>query len=113
MGIEFKLTDRELPASPAFITSLADRLARTELAPEIWPDQTSEALAQVEVKERGLAVAAAAERVMNDPVGRRWVTRAYTLLIAFLTGDLDQFTALQSRFQFISVFGIPPRAAHF
>jgi hypothetical protein len=107
MGIEFKLTDRELPASPAFITFLAGRLARTELAPEIWPDQTSEGLAQVAAKERELAVAAAAERVMNDPVGRRWVTQAYTLLIAFLTGDLEQLTALQSRFRFIGIIGIP------
>lgn len=107
MGIEFKLTDRELPASPAFITFLAGTLARTELAPEIWPDQTSEGLARVQPKERELAVAAAAERVMNDPVGRRWVTQAYTLLIAFLTGDLEQLTALQSRFHFIGVIGIP------
>jgi hypothetical protein len=107
MGIEFKLTDRELPASPAFVTFLAGNLARTESAPEIWPDQTSEELARMEATERELAVAAAVERVMNDPVGRQWVTQAYTLLIALLTGDLEQLTTIQSRFHFIGIIGIP------
>lgn len=106
MGIEFKLSDRELPVSPPFITFLADTLAGGRSDPEFWPDQTSEALVRGEAGE-SQRIAEAADRVMQDARGRSLVARAYTLLVALLTGDLEPFAALHSRFRFINVIGIP------
>jgi hypothetical protein len=106
MGIEFKLSDRELPASPAFIRLLARRLAGDDPPHEPWPDQRSEELVRPDAEERARA-AEAAEQVMRDVRGREWVARAYTLLVALLTGELAPLQAIQARFHFISVVGIP------
>jgi hypothetical protein len=106
MGIEFKLSDRELPASPAFIRFLDGALSGKDPAPEVWPDQLSEQLAQGKAEEPKL-VAEAADRVMRDAVGRECVARAYTLFVALLTGDTDSFATFGSRFHFISVIGVP------
>lgn len=106
MGIEFKLSDRELPASPAFIRFLDAAISGRKREPEFWPDQLSEGLVREPVDEQGL-VAEAASRVMCDAVGRERVTRAYTLFVALLTGDTDSLAAFQPRFHFISIVGIP------
>ena len=106
MGVEFKLSDRELPASPAFITFLADILMGGRAGPEIWSDQTSEALLRWETGEPQ-RVAKAADFVMQSPRGRELVAKAYSVLVSLLTGDPQPLTALHSRFQFINVAGIP------
>ncbi len=106
MGIEFKLSDRELPASPAFIRFLDRMLSGRDSLREAWPDQISEQLTQGTGDEKALA-AEAAERVMQDPLGRSCVARAYTLLVALLTGDTESVAAIQSKFRFINVVGIP------
>ena len=106
MGVEFKLSDRELPVSPAFINFLAQWLLRRPFQHEVWPDQISEALslADEELQQRAFDSAA---RVMSDATGRKLVARAYSLLFALLTGDLAPLQELQSRFHFINVVGIP------
>lgn len=106
MGIEFKLTDRELPASPAFVSFLARVLEKRPFDHEIWAEQRSEMLA---VPEENLhrQAAEAAHCVMNSPSGRAYVARSYTLLFALLTGDLAPLRELRSRFHFINVMGIP------
>ncbi len=106
MGIEFKLSDRELPISPAFITFLAQWLHKRPFEHEIWPDQLSEALSLADEQLQRRA-SDAAEQVMSDATGRALVARAYSLLFALLTGDLASLQELQSRFHFISVVGIP------
>jgi len=105
MGIEFKLSDRELPASPAFVRFL-DGMVSGKQHREVWPDQLSEELTHRVGTETATAEESAA-RVMQDSVGRAHVTRAYTLLAALLTGDMEPLTALQSQFRFISVIGVP------
>ncbi len=106
MGIEFKLSDRELPASPAFIRFLDRMLSGRGSPREIWPDQLSEQLVHGIGDESG-SVAEAAERVMQDSFGRSCVARAYTLLVSLLTGEMQPVAALQSRFHFIIVMGVP------
>lgn len=106
MGVEFKLTDRELPTSPVFICFLAQLLRNRPFDREIWADQRSEALAASDADLNRRATAAA-ELVMNSAAGREQVARAYTLLFALLTGDLAPLRELQSRFHFINVMGIP------
>jgi hypothetical protein len=106
MGVEFKLSDRELPVSPAFIRFLDGPLSGTGREPEVWPDQLGEELVGGDAVQHELA-ANAAERVMSCPAGRESVARAYELLVALLTGDLRPLKEVQSRFHFINVVGIP------
>ncbi len=106
MGIEFKLSDRELPASPAFVRFLARALSPAHLASEVWPDQISEQLWHAEAA-REQDVGRATEEVMSAERGRAWVARAYSLFVSLLTGDLEPLAELQSRFRFITVTGIP------
>lgn len=106
MGIEFKLTDRELPASPVFINFLAQWLSGPPFEAEIWADQRSEALSGGDAEPIGSAPNAA-ELVMSNATGREYVARAYTLLVAMLTGTMAPLEELQSRFHFVNVIGIP------
>ena len=104
MGIELKLSDRELPASPAFIRFL-DRVQSGAAGFEVWPDQLSEQLLPERPDEQQLAEAAG--RVMSTTSGRERVARAYSLFAALLTGDTRSLSALQSRFHFINIIGVP------
>lgn len=105
MGVEFKLTDRELPVSPVFVGFLEQVLSQRPAGAEIWPDQRSEALIEVDAAAHERATAAAAA-VMSDNSGREYLTRAYGLLVALLAGEPAPFEALQARFHFICVTGI-------
>ena len=104
MGLEFKLTDRELPVSPVFIHFLAQVLSGQPFDREIWAEQRSEALAPNEGDLKRATDAAAI--VMGSTLGREWLARAYTLLFALLTGDLAPLHELQSRFHFVNFIGI-------
>ncbi len=106
MGIEFRLSDRELPASPAFVRFLDAMVSGRESSGEVWPDQQSEQLTQGFGSEAG-SVAEASERVMQDSFGRSCVARAYTLLVSLLTGEMQPVAAIQSKFHFISIIGAP------
>jgi hypothetical protein len=48
-----------------------------------------------------------APRVMESERGRNWVSRAYTLLFALMSGQLTLIQELQARFHFINIIGIP------
>ncbi len=106
MGVEFKLTDRELPASPAFITFLAQWIRGQPFEREPWPDQLSESLFRGE-DELNRRAAEAGDLVMGNAAGRELVARAYTLLLSLLTGVLDPLEEMLARFQFVNVIGIP------
>ncbi len=105
MGLEFKLTDRELPVSPVFIDFLARVLSGRPFDREIWAEQRSEALSPNGVDPKRATDAAAL--VMGSALGRERLARAYTLLFALLTGDLAPLRELQSRFHFVNFIGIP------
>jgi hypothetical protein len=105
MGLEFKLSDRELPVSPVFVHFLAQVLERLPFDREVWAEQRSETLSSNEVDLNRVADAAAL--VMGSAFGRERLTRAYTLLFALLTGDLGPLSELQSRFHFVTCIGIP------
>jgi hypothetical protein len=108
MGLEFKLTDRELPASPAFVHFLARKLGRARPSrSEGWVDQRSERLLALAEEDSQAQAAAAAGAVMAEPVGREWVARAYGLLCALIIGDGAHLSELRARFRFVNVIGIP------
>ena len=105
MGLEFKLSDRELPVSPVFVRFLAQVLRGIPFEREIWADQRSESLSLAELDLNG--VAAAAALIMGNASGRERLARAYTLLFSLLTGELSAPQELQSRFHFVTFIGIP------
>jgi len=105
MGLEFKLTDRELPVSPVFIQFLAQSLSGRPFNRQIWADQRAEALSPNDQDpKRGTEAAAI---VMASALGREWLARAYGLLFDMLSGDLTPLHEFRSRFHFVSVVGIP------
>lgn len=106
MGVEFKLSDRELPVSPVFIQFLAQVLSKRPFEREIWADQRSEALLRCGDDLQRSANEAAAV-VMGNPAGREWLARAYGLLFALLTGDPGALQELHARFHFVNIIGIP------
>lgn len=105
MGLEFKLSDRELPVSPVFVHFLAQVVEKLPFDREVWAEQRSETLSSNEIELNRVADAAAL--VMGSAFGRERLARAYTLLFALLTGDLAPLSELQSRFHFITCVGIP------
>ncbi len=106
MGIELKLTDRELPASPAFIRFVGQSLTAGARAPEVWPDQLCEQLAHPD-DEPADTMIRLGEQIMRTPQGRDRIVRAYGLFFSLLTGALEPLAAFHSRFRFITVTGIP------
>jgi hypothetical protein len=108
MGLEFKLTDRELPVSPAFVHFLVRKLGRGRPSqPGGWVDQRSERLLTLAEEDSQAEAAAAADAVMAEPAGRERVARAYGLLCALIFGDTAHLSELRSRFHFVNVIGIP------
>ena len=105
MGLEFKLSDRELPVSPVFVNFMAQVLRGLPFDREIWPEQLSESLTPNQLDPQ--VVAAAAATVMGSAVGRERLASAYTLLFSLLSGDMAPLHELQSRFHFVNVIGIP------
>lgn len=105
MGLEFKLSDRELPVSPVLVQFLAHMLRGLPFDRAIWAEQRSESLSPTNLDLSGLA--AAAGLVMGSDWGRERLARAYTLLFSLLTGEMSPLRELQSRFHFITFIGIP------
>lgn len=104
MGLEFKLTDRELPISPVFVHFLAQVLSGRAFERESWAEQRSELLSPSGFDAESTSEAVAI--IMRSERGRERLTRAYTLLVALLTGELGPLHELQSKYQFVSFVGI-------
>ncbi len=106
MGVELKLTDRELPVSPAFIDFLVQRIDGRPTVGSHWDDQLPETLnpARRELLQR---VPADAAKVMADPQGLDAVTRSYQWLLALLSGNHTPLIQFQQQYHFVNVVGIP------
>jgi hypothetical protein len=106
MGIEIKLTDRELPASPVFIDFLHRQISGQNHVVS-WNDQISETLLPMDAEGRIRQAQGVAEAVMAHPLGQRGIFRAYELFTALLTGDERRLQAFHDRFRFVVVVGCP------
>lgn len=106
MGVEIKLSDRDLPVSPIFIDFLHHLVAEVPFEGALWGDQLSEALSQ-EQKRIADSAARHAAAVMAAPLGVQAVARSYELLVALMTGNVDPIKDLQLKFHFINVIGVP------
>ncbi len=106
MGVEIKLTDQQLPVSPAFVDYLYRRIHAHD-ADATWQDQVSETLVPGEFGKRLEHARGVAEEVLAHPLGQKVIFRAYELFTALLTGDEAKLAAFHSRFRFIVVVGCP------
>lgn len=106
MGIELKLTDRELPVSPVFVDYLVHMINGDGFGEHRWHDQLSEELnyAQRDILQRAPADA---EKVMASERGRAAIGRAYQWLLALISGDLAALREIQFRYHFVNIVGIP------
>ena len=106
MGIEVKLTDREMPISPIFVDFLAHIVDKRPFEDHEWHDQLSEELNR---RQRDVVQQAPkdAERVMKDPQGRAAVARSYQWLYALMVGDVNMLREAQLHFHFVNIIGIP------
>ena len=106
MGVEIKLSDRDLPVSPSFIEFLHRHIERGESNAN-WHDQVSEALVPARFDESVRQAVEVAQNVLRHPVGQQTILRSYELLTAFLTGRPETFRTLHERHRFICVVGCP------
>jgi len=106
MGVEIKLTDRDLPVSPALVDFLYRRIHGRDMDVQ-WHDQLSEVLVPAETEKRVEHARDVAESVIAHPVGQKVIFRAYELFTALLTGDAAKLAAFHRRFRFILVVGCP------
>lgn len=106
MGVEIKLTDRDLPVSPALVDFLHRRI-HGRAADALWHDQLSEVLVPADAEKRVAHAREVAEAVIAHPTGQQVIFRAYELFTALLTGDEAKLAAFQRRFRFIVVVGCP------
>ena len=106
MGVEIKLTDREFPASPVFIDFMHHIVADIPFAGAVWGDQLSETMSH-EYQRMLKNANEHATAVLAAPVGQRAIARAYELLVALLTGDVDVVKDIQLKFHFVNIIGVP------
>ena len=106
MGVEIKLTDQELPVSPVFIDFLHHIVAEIPFEGAVWGDQLSESLSHEQRRIRQSATEHA-QTVLAAPVGQKAIARAYELLVALMTGDVETIKDIQLKFHFINVIGVP------
>jgi hypothetical protein len=106
VGVEIKLTDKELPISPAMIEFLDHHIAGIPQDTS-WSDQVSETLVPTEAAQRFRYAQSVAEKVLQHPLGRQAIYRAYELLAAISIGSLQKLRAVHQRYRFICVVGCP------
>ena len=104
MGLTLKLTDVELPASPAFIEFLHTSLSGEEFHVGQWFSQEEEGLASN--KGRFEDIQKKAKLVLANDTGKALVTRSYRYFKEMLTGSPETLKNI-SRFRFFFVVGIP------
>jgi hypothetical protein len=106
VGVEIKLTDKELPISPAMIEFL-DRHIAGQPHDAAWADQLSETLVPTEAEQRFQHAQSVADKVLQHPLGQQAIYRAYELLAAISIGSMQKLKALHERYRFICVVGCP------
>ncbi|MEX0950989.1 MAG: hypothetical protein WDZ86_01780 [Gammaproteobacteria bacterium] len=106
MGVELKLTDKELPVSPVFVDFLAHIVKKIPFSDAEWGDQLSESLSDTQTRVAESAKNNIRE-ILADQDGVTHIARSYELLVALMTGDLSKLKDLQGKFHFINIIGTP------
>ena len=106
MGVEIKVTDKELPISPAMIEFLDNHITGKPHE-ALWSDQLSETLVPTEAEKRTQYAQGVAEKVMQTPLGQQAIYRAYDLLAAITIGTVARLKPLHEKYRFICIVGCP------
>jgi hypothetical protein len=105
MGIEIKLTDKELPISPPLIDFLY-RHIRGGSYEGGWHDQLRENLSNDAAETLAVAERNIAE-VLRHPLAIQAINRSYQILLSIMFGGMATLRELQGRYRFIAVVGYP------
>jgi hypothetical protein len=106
MGVEIKITDKELPVSPVFIEFLYHHINGRPL-PGSWHDQLNEDLIAVDAVKKHEVAQSVSTSVMQSNAGQKAIFRSYELLTAILTGAAERWKTVHERYRFICVVGCP------
>ncbi|MCE3232910.1 MAG: hypothetical protein K0R98_1167 [Rickettsiaceae bacterium] len=104
MGLTLKLTDLELPASPAFIEFLHCSLNGVGHHAGQWFAQEEESLTDNAGRFDGIQDKA--KLVLANDTGKELVTCSYRFFKEILTGNLNSIKSIE-KFQFFFIVGIP------
>lgn len=105
MGIDIKLTDRQLPLSPSFLDFIHNYLQKKGIK-ATWHDQLSEGLIfnQKDILKNAQSIA---KNILEHEAGRDAVIHVYGLLVAILTGQVAKLEHYHHRYDFINIVGAP------
>ncbi len=107
MSVRINLTDSHIPPSEQFLEFLNTWLAGAEFDGSVWATYGQERPEQFGRRlTRSIALAGRA-RISESETGMRHLARAYELLVALIIGDVDAIRAVQQRFRFVLVIGLP------
>lgn len=105
MGVEIKLTDRELPLAPAFVAHLTKHVDGKRLPPADWREGWG--LGSVVPEEARQETAGQLKGVLELETGEYWVTRVYQHFVALLTGDIGPINDFRYKYHCLTVLGSP------
>lgn len=105
VGIEIKLTDKELPISPPLIDFLHRHISGGNYGSG-WHDQLQENLSNDAAETLAVAERHIAE-VLRHPLAVQAINRSYQLLLSIMFGGMATLRELQDRYRFIVVVGYP------
>src|SRR3989344_3318575 len=103
MGIEIKLTDKELPISPPLIEFLHRHISGGNHSSG-WHNQLQESLSNDAAETLAVAERNIAE-VLRHPLAVQTINRSYQILLCIMFGGMAILQELQSRYKFIVVVG--------
>jgi len=107
MSIRITLTDDVFPPSRDFIDFLQRWMSKEPFDGTSWGEYGQERVRMLGRSTSNDDVLENAEQLMDSEQGRQYVSRAYELFVALLIGDIAPLRAVQDKFRFFLVVGIP------
>lgn len=107
MSVRITLNDDLFPPSRDFIDFLQQWISKEPFDGTSWGEYRQERVRMLGQRTSSQEVLRKTERLIDRDEGRQYVSRAYELFVALLIGDIAPLRAVQERFRFFLVVGIP------
>ena len=107
MSVRITLTDDVFPPSRDFIDFLQQWISNEPFDGTSWGEYGQERVRMLGRSTSRHDVLQKAEKLIDGDEGMQYVSRAYELFVALLIGDIAPLRAVQDRFRFFLVVGIP------
>lgn len=107
MSVRITLTDDVFPPSGDFIDFLQQWISNEPFDGTSWAEHGQERVRKLGRSSPSHDVLHRADVLIDGDEGLRYVSRAYELFVALLIGDMVPLRAVQDRFRFFLVVGIP------